>query len=116
MNHLFINTVSTRRATLAKMGDIGEMVPTWRPVAGLEAVSCRISPASGRRQVSVGKEQVVSTHTLFSNGEEAFLEGDLLTDEKGFRYEIGLVRVCNGMTGYHHTELDLVHRSGQEAL
>lgn len=116
MNHLFINTVSTRRPIQTRIGTAGEMGHEWRDVTALAAVSCRISPASGRRQVSVGKEQVVSSHTMFSNGEEAFLAGDIVKDEAGNQYEILLVRPCNGMTAYHHTECDLRFRSGQEAL
>ncbi len=116
MNHLFINTVSTRRATTTKVADTGEMKKEWRDVTALASVPCWISPARGRQQIAVGKEQVVSSHTLFSDGEEAFLEGDLVKDENGHRYEVLLVRPCNTPAGYHHTELDLVYRSGQEPL
>jgi hypothetical protein len=109
MQHLLMNTVSVSRKR-ARMNETMEQVGQVAPV--MSGVSCRIAPGSGRRVVQVGAEQVVSSHTMISTGEEGFQEGDLVTDEKGKVYEVILVRPCYTATRYHHTECDMIYRQG----
>jgi hypothetical protein len=76
-------------------------------------VKARIAPGSGRKLVQRVQDQVVSSHTMFTSGDEPFVEGDFVVDESNKTYEILFVKPCFTLRDYHHTECDLIYRQAQ---
>jgi hypothetical protein len=109
MEHLFLNSATVRRKVQSQNPQ-GEFVGQFATV--MSGVPCRICAGSGRRMVSMGKDQVVATNLMYTNKQEAIFEGDLITSEKGDQYIVAFVRPCDDGAAYHHTEIDLVRHSG----